>query len=63
MEGVERVALLVTPWTRERRPELGLEYGLHERIIAPPVVGQRFRRNHLIRSTVVVLQGKEEKRD
>lgn len=56
VEGVKRIALLLTPRTRERRAKLCLEHGLNKRIIAPDVIRERFRRNHLIWTAVVVLQ-------
>lgn len=46
----------MAPGTRQRGPELGLKNGLHERVVAADVVGQRFGGDGFVRAAVVVLQ-------
>lgn len=55
-EGVERVGLPLAPGTRQRRPELRLEHGVHEAVVAAHVVGQRLRRHYVVRTTERVLK-------
>lgn len=55
MEWIESVALLVTSRARQGRSELRPEHRLHERIIASHVVGERLRRDDLVRPAIVVL--------
>lgn len=41
-ERIERVALFLAPRARQARPELRLEYFVHERVVAAHVVLHRF---------------------
>lgn len=53
---VEGVRLPMTPRTSQTRPELRLEHGVHEGVVAPHVIRQSLGCNNIIRPTECVLQ-------